>query len=177
MDKNKITLVIGLGNPILGDDGIGWNVVRIVEERLKSKEHTPDDLNLEFDYLSLGGLSLMERMDEYQDVIVVDSIITGTNPVGTIYSLPLHLLPNLSSGHTTAIHDLSLATAMELGRKIGLNLPDAVWIVAVETGSVFEFSEDLTPSIRQVVPEAARLLLAIVQDQCRVGEIVYPAVK
>ena len=177
MDKSTVTLIVGLGNPILGDDGVGWKVVKIVEDIFNSKAYRANDLNLEFDYLSLGGLSLMERMDEYQDVIVVDSIITGTNPIGTIYSLPLHHLPNLSSGHSTAIHDMSLATAMQLGRKMGMNLPEKVWIVAVETESVFEFSEALSPTINQVVPEAAQLLLAIVRDQCRVGEISYPVVE
>ena len=47
------TLVIGLGNPILGDDGVGW---RVVEEIARK---TADRNDIEVDTVSLGGLSLM----------------------------------------------------------------------------------------------------------------------
>ena len=56
MPSEKI-LVIGLGNPILGDDGVGWVVAREVEIRLGASEY-----NIEVDCLALGGLSLMERL-------------------------------------------------------------------------------------------------------------------
>ena len=48
------TLLVGLGNPILGDDGVGWRVVEAVESQLSG---APVDVA----YLSLGGLSLMEH--------------------------------------------------------------------------------------------------------------------
>jgi Ni,Fe-hydrogenase maturation factor len=53
--QSEKTLVIGLGNPILGDDGVGWVVAREVEDRLPQMDHP-----VEVDCLSLGGLSLME---------------------------------------------------------------------------------------------------------------------
>ena len=50
------TLVIGLGNPILGDDGVGWVVAEGIA-RL-----TEDRPEIEVDTVALGGLSLMERL-------------------------------------------------------------------------------------------------------------------
>ena len=113
--------MVGLGNPILGDDGVGWRVV----EEVSAQIGVEGRLNkaIEFEYYSLGGLSLMERMEGYKDVIVVDSILTKSHPNGTIYSVPLSGLPDFSYGHTTAIHDASLATALEMGHKMGLVLP------------------------------------------------------
>lgn len=174
MDRQNTTLIIGLGNPILGDDGVGWLVVQIVEENFKSKEFTDTNLELEFDYLSLGGLSLMERVEGYQDVILVDSILTGSNPIGTVYSLPLTGFPNFSSGHSTSVHDTSLATALELGRKMGLDLPAEVWVVGIEAENVFEFSEQLSPGIQSVVAKAAQLVMDIIQFGIRVKEISFP---
>ena len=175
MDKRNSTLIIGLGNPILGDDGVGWLVVQKFEEDIKSQNVSDAELELEFDYLALGGLSLMERMEGYQDVILVDSILTGNYPIGTVYSLPLESLPDFSSGHSTSIHDTSLATALKLGKKMGLILPENVWVVGVEANNVFEFSEKVSPEIESVVSDAAQLLMDIVQYGIRVKEISFPA--
>jgi len=65
------TLVIGLGNPILGDDGVGWKVAKELTTLIDP------DTSVEIDCASLGGLSLMERMLGYQRVIVIDSMETG----------------------------------------------------------------------------------------------------
>ena len=175
MDQRNTTLIIGLGNPILGDDGVGWLVVQKFEQNLKYLKLSDPNLDLEFDYLCLGGLSLMERMAGYQDVILVDSILTGDHPIGTVYSLPLASLPNFSSGHSTSAHDTSLATALELGRKMGLDLPGEVWVVGIEAENVYEFSEEVSPEIQSVVADAAQLLMDIVQFGIRVKEISLPA--
>jgi hydrogenase maturation protease len=168
------TLVIGLGNPILGDDGVGWRVVQEVESRLTEKGSTKSP-QLEFEYLSLGGLSLMERMVGYRDVLVVDSIVAGQNPMGTIYSLPLRGLPNFSSGHTTAVHDTSLQTALDVGRKLDLKLPEDVWVVAVEAQNVYDFSEDLSPPIKAAVNPAAELIVGMLEKGVREEKIITPA--
>ena len=95
-EKNTI-LLIGLGNPILGDDGVGWRVVEEVEKVWRTG-HAHDGRDVEFKYLSLGGLALMEQMEGFDNVIVVDSMLTGSRPNGTIYSLPLSSLPDFSAG-------------------------------------------------------------------------------
>lgn len=175
MDKRNPTLIIGLGNPILGDDGVGWLVVQKFQENTKHLDHSNTELDIEFDYLAIGGLSLMERMEGCHDVILVDSIFTGRYPIGTVYSLPLDSLPDFSSGHSTSIHDTSLATALKLGRKMGLVLPENVWVVGIEANNVFEFSEKVSPEIESVVSDAAQLLMDIVQFGIRVKEINFPA--
>ncbi|MBN2044743.1 MAG: hydrogenase maturation protease [Anaerolineales bacterium] len=169
MSKLETILVVGLGNPILGDDGVGWRVVEQVEAEYIAKDRK--NKGIEFEYYSLGGLSLMERMEGYRDVIVVDSILTGKNPNGTIYSLPLSSLPDYSYGHTTAIHDASLATALEVGRKMGLVLPEDVWIVAVEAEFVYDFSEELSPEVERAVPTAVKLVKELVDTNIREEKI------
>ncbi|KAA3641979.1 MAG: hypothetical protein DWQ07_25625 [Chloroflexi bacterium] len=154
-------LLIGLGNPILGDDGIGWRVVEAVESKLAGTFWRDVEFQRDVDvqYLSLGGLALMENMQGYHDVLVVDSITTGKYPIGTILSMPLSALPNLSAGHTTAAHDTSLQTALETGRKMELDLPENVWVVAVEVEQNFDFSEELSPKVLASIPKAAEVVL------------------
>ena len=173
MQNGKPTLLIGLGNPILGDDGIGWRVAEeaeaILGKRPKSeRERHPVDVL----YLSLGGLSLMEHMEGYQDVIVCDSIIVKDQPNGTIYSLPLSRLPDFSSGHSTALHDTSLASALAVGRKMEMELPEDIWVVAVSAEYVYDFSEELSPPVAAALPGAVDVLMDILEKDIRKEKIL-----
>jgi len=150
------TIIIGLGNPILGDDGVGW---RVVEELQSNIEYR--DSNIEFDYVSLGGLSLMERMVGYDRAILVDSMETGRIPVGSVWEIPLEALPNPSAGHSASAHDASLLTALETGRSMGLPLPHEVKVVAVEAAQVYDFSEELSPAVAAAIPMAVQAVLDI----------------
>lgn len=171
--SKKTTLLIGLGNPILGDDGIGWRVVELAESILaKRSQAEREQHQVDVLYLSLGGLSLMEHMEGYQDVVVVDSILTTNHPNGTIYSLPLSKLPDFSSGHSTAIHDTSLATALTVGRKMKMTLPEDVWVVAVEAEYVFDFSEELSPPVAAALPAAVDILMEVLFQDLREEKIV-----
>lgn len=171
MKTNQSTLLVGLGNPILGDDGVGWRIVKQVEKAYQQDRANGSNFReVDFEFLSLGGLSLMEHMEGYEDVIVVDSILTKSRPHGTIYSLPLSGLPDFSAGHTTAIHDTSLANALKVGRTMGMVLPEDVWVVAVEAEYVFDFSEELSPPVEAAVPDAVEIVLEMLRKDLRKEE-------
>jgi hydrogenase maturation protease len=154
------TLVIGLGNPILGDDGVGW---RVVEEIARQTVSNPE---VEVDCVSLGGLSLMERLTGSERVILVDSIYTGKNPNGTVRQLSLNEILDISSGHTASAHDTSLLNAMKLGRSMEIPLPSDknVFIIAIEAENVYDFSEMLSPKVEAAVPQAVEIVLKLLQS-------------
>jgi len=149
------TLVVGLGNPILGDDGIGWRVADGLRAQI------PD---VEVECLALGGLSLMERLVGYERVIIIDSIQTRQGQVGQVYRFALDDLPDLSAGHTTAAHDTSLQTALKMGRAMGAPLPDEIHIVAVEAERVYDFSEELSPEVAAAIPKATQAVADLLGD-------------
>ncbi len=153
------TLVVGLGNPILGDDGAGWKVAQVVETQL-SNFQSPTS-NIQVDCVSLGGLSLMERLIGYQHAIVIDAIGTGQHPIGTAYHFRLDELYDPTSGHTTAAHDVSLMTAIQMGRSLGAELPDQIDVVAIESPYVYDFSEELTSPVAAAVPQAVELVMSL----------------
>ncbi|MBL1173469.1 MAG: hydrogenase maturation protease, partial [Chloroflexi bacterium] len=94
------TIVIGLGNPILGDDGVGWKVAQEISRQLPV---TDSQSPVEIDCAALGGLSLMERLVGCQRAILVDALETGQGPEGSVRVFPLEALPNPSAGHSTAV--------------------------------------------------------------------------
>lgn len=156
------TLIVGLGNPILGDDGAGWKVAEEVERLLPSLfQGEGQGMRVDVDCVSLGGLSLMERLIGYQRAIVIDTIGTRQHPIGMAYHFRLDDLYDPTSGHTTAAHDVSLMKAIEIGRSLGAPLPDQIDVVAIESPYVYDFSEDLTPSVAAAVPQAVELVMQL----------------
>ena len=159
------TIVIGLGNPILGDDGVGWKVAEEVMKRL------PEDAPVDVICLSVGGISLMENLIGYERAIIVDAFATDA-PVGSISILKLDQLPNYSALHTTSAHDTSLHSAMELGRLMGAQLPDDVMIVGIATRHVFDFSDELSPPVARVVRSTAMVVLDMLKESILQIEVV-----
>lgn len=142
------TLVVGLGNPILGDDGVGWRVAEAVKARL-------DDPDVEVLCLSLGGLALMEHLAGYRRAIIVDAMTTGAEP-GSLHNLSAQEMDELSIQHTACVHDLSLSAALAMGRELGLALPEEIRIVGVEAKAEFDFGETLSPAVAGAIPLAAQ---------------------
>ena len=101
--------MVGLGNPLLGDDGVGWHVA----ERLQQQPLPP---GVEIDTLALGGIGLMERLIGYQRAIIIDALKTGHFPTGSVHSFRLDELENPFAGHLGSAHETNLQTALELGR-------------------------------------------------------------
>jgi len=159
MKTEMKTLILGLGNPMLGDDGVGWRVAEACAIRLRGAAQT------EVDCLATGGLSLMERMVGYDRAILVDAITTGDKPPGAIYCFRIEELPNASAGHTGSAHDASLQTALQLGRRMGATLPASVIVVAVEAQQVYDFSETLSPAVATAVPRAVEMVVQILREQ------------
>lgn len=145
-------LVLGLGNPVLGDDSVGWHVATQVTPMLA-------DLPCDVDFLAVGGLGLMERLVGYRKVVLVDAIMSGERQPGEISVFPLEALPDLTAGHLTSIHDTSLPAALRLGHKLGVSLPEQIIVVGIEAQRIYDFTESLTPPVAAAVPEAARCVI------------------
>lgn len=151
------TLVIGLGNPILTDDGVGVKVAKQVEDRIASLPHS----DITVTEASVGGLRLMELMSGYDRVILIDALILSNgSKTGTIHKMSLEDLRTISpTQHSASAHDTSLVTALEAGRLLGLSLPDDIVIFAIEVENVSEFSDTPTPAVAESIPDATRAVM------------------
>ena len=151
------TLVIGLGNPILTDDGVGVLVGQQVEKALAAM----DLGDVSVTEASAGGLRLMELMVGFDRVILIDAIMSSNGAApGTIHTLTLDDLRDISpTQHSSCAHDTSLITALELGKYMGLSLPDEITIFAVEVVNICDFSEQPTSAVASAVPEVTGLVL------------------
>jgi hydrogenase maturation protease len=145
------SLVLGLGNPILGDDGVGLGVVALVRAQLG-----PDPA-VEIDEACCGGLRLMERLAGYDQAILVDAIHTGEFPAGAVLRLSAD---DIATQHSASVHDVNLATALQLGEMMGLKMPGDIRIIAVEAQNTLDFSEQYSPAVAAAVPQAVAAVIA-----------------
>jgi hydrogenase maturation protease len=152
------TILIGLGNPVLGDDAAGWKVVEIVEQQLHKRRHQ-DQQAFDINYLSVGGLGLMENLIDYDRAIIVDAIVSENEPAGTVSTRLLDEVCDLSAGHTTSVHDTSLINAVDLARKMGAHLPENIIVVGIVAHSIYDFSEELTSGVSAAIPQAVEIVI------------------
>jgi len=177
------TLIIGLGNPILSDDGVGVKVAQALARTFPA--HTfPEGAtsisadqefvapsgkvvqNLTITEASVGGLRLMEMMVGYDRAILIDAITHGDDPPGTVRRMSLADLDAVSpTQHTASAHDTSLATALAMGRRMGVTLPADLTIFAVSVVNVIDFADTLTPAVAAAIPKVVAAVLAELSNQ------------
>ena len=152
------TLVIGLGNPILGDDGVGWRVADEVERRLDMYSAPPPVAVVR---LAVGGLALMEQLVGYERAIIIDSCLSDGEP-GVVRSGTLAELAGRPVGHLDSTHDAPLAAALAAGRALGARLPDDLVVVTVDTPRSDVFDDSLTAPVESAVDRAADEVIALI---------------
>lgn len=154
------TLVIGLGNPILTDDGVGILVARAVQQRLAEQPAGQVDVA----EASVGGLRLMEMMVGYDQVILIDALLDRNATPGAVQCWTLEQLSQrMPTQHLASAHDANLPTALAAGRRMGLSLPDDVVVIAIAAQNVLEFNEQPTPAVAAAVPEATAAAMAMLR--------------
>jgi hydrogenase maturation protease len=149
------TLVLGLGNPIRGDDSVGLVIAGVLEDRLRHPEVTVIAA-------SAAGLDILDLLTGYDRAIIIDAIQTGEGEVGHISRLGKEAFD--ATRHTATPHDVNFATALELGRRLGLALPQEITIFAIEIEASFDFSEECSPEVKRAIPLCVDRVLKELQD-------------
>jgi hydrogenase maturation protease len=153
-----------MGNPVLGDDGVGWAVADEVQRRLVAEAAAGRvRSSVDVERLGVGGLRLMEFLTGYDVAILVDAAEFPDRPAGEVGSSPLEDLPDHAAGHLDSAHDASLRTALDMGRKLGASLPSAIHAVTIQALRTDVFGEELTPEVAAAVPVAADAVMALLE--------------
>lgn len=136
--KNGI-LIMGLGNPILTDDGIGL----ILTRNIKGKFPCADTASI-----TLAGLELLDILAGYDHVFLIDAAIgTGGEPGE---------LKEISDGrctlHLFTSHGANFFDLLKLGRDMGLKMPEPAAIFGIEIGNTTDFGTSLSPALKNALP-------------------------
>ena len=116
------TIVLGVGNQILGDDGVGIHVTTEIKKHIK-------DPNITIDDAITGGMNLLELILGYDKAIIVDAVKINDGEVGEVKRIPLD---NFSTMHSCNPHDVSLIEAIEVAKKMGENrIPKEIIVIGI----------------------------------------------
>jgi len=144
------TLLLGLGNPILGDDGVGWAVVELLSGML---EHRKDVVTVT---ASVSPVRLPDTISGFDRLVAVDSITTGRFEPGTLLEVDI--------GHADVLppsqHHFSMRSIPGLTRALGLPCPRTIRIYGIEINPPGEYGTELSPAIRARFPLIAEELMA-----------------
>jgi hydrogenase maturation protease len=157
VSPRKRTVIIGVGNVLLKDEGIGVHVARALQEMsLASSEEEVEVVD--------GGTSpdAFDSAEGADKLIIVDAACGGGEP-GTIY----RFAPDgLSEGPRllTSLHDLGLLDSLRMMESVG-NPPRDTVIIGVEPAEV-DWGLELTPTLRRKLPDVVRL---VVEEQVGPG--------
>lgn len=146
----KKTIIIGVGNPILRDDGVGIHVAEELKKQIKKP-------NVTIDSAFTGGMNLLDLMVDHDRAILIDAVKRKEGKLGDVN---IFGLGELSAFHTCNPHDVSLTQAVTLAKKLGQNLiPKDIKIVGINIGELnCEFGEELSGEVAKAVPKAVEIV-------------------
>jgi len=130
-------MLIGLGNPIVGDDRIGLAIMEELIPLVKPE--------IKIVKGSFPAFALMEEMVGFDEVYIVDAIF-GDTP-GEVIETPLSELSLYAQ--MESMHRTNLYGAIKAGKRLGLNLPDKVQVLGIKILPCFEFTETFSPLIQE----------------------------
>ena len=146
------TLVLGIGNTLLGDDGVGVYAARELAEKMSDENVTVMDT-------AIDGLNLLDVIRNYERLIVIDAIIDERAETGTIFRLTQDQIPppSLSGGSS---HNLNLATTLSIGNRIFPGeIPGEVVVFAVASQNVDCVTEEMTANVKLALPHVVELVV------------------
>ena len=145
--KKPKVLILGIGNILMGDEGVGVHVVNSLE-----KAALPADVEV-LDG-GVGSFLLLEPMQDADKVILIDATIDG-QMAGSVR----RITPKYSKDYpkTLTAHDIGLKDLIDVFYLLG-DSPE-VTLFAVSIPSLQDMHMELSPELEQAVPRVARMVM------------------
>ncbi len=148
--ENKKTLILGIGNILLGDEGVGCHVIKFIENNFNWNDVDTVDGGT-------GGFHLLSYFSDYSEMIIIDATMDNQS-VGTVSVIE----PKFASDFPSALsaHDIGLRDLIETA-VISKGLPKIVLItVSIEKiqNMVITLSPEIEKSIQNVIEQIKKVL-------------------
>lgn len=154
MSKLRKVVILGVGNVLLKDEGIGVHVIRELE-----KQKLPAHIELVDG--ATQGLDLLYNIEGADRLIIIDCALTGEEP-GTIFRFKPEDVEGEGPEHKISLHDISLTDVLEIATFLG-SRPDTV-IFGIEPKEI-DWGTELTPELKAKIPELVELVLKEIKSK------------
>ncbi len=153
--------ILGLGNVLAGDDGVGILAARRLNARLGKQQADLVEVQVEVIEAELVGLEVLDLMEGADVVMLVDAARSG-HPPGTLHRLEVSDGPIGKTLFPHSTHALNAVDALELGRTLG-TLPPRVIVFGIEAGTL-RAGEALSPEVARALEEVVERLAREVEQ-------------
>lgn len=150
-------LVLGIGNPLIGDDGLGIHVIRDLLARRASVPLPEGDIEI-LDGGTLGYL-LLDRVDGLDGLIVVDAANIGAEPGELRVFQDEEMDRFLSDNQTSSVHEVGLVDLMQMLSLTG-KTPRRRALVGVQP-AVIDWNMALSPAVAPSMLKASNAIVDI----------------
>jgi len=156
---SRKTVILGLGNILLKDEGIGVHVIKELE-----KKGLPQ--TLEIIDAGTSGLEIIPSIKDTDTLIIIDAIKTDKAP-GTVYRLKpedLPLDPNIKS---LSLHQIGVLESLSIVKNLG-KLPREVIIIGIEPKEI-SLGLELSQELKQKIPDIVNIILKEIHSLEKLG--------
>jgi hydrogenase maturation protease len=150
MSRNTRTAILGLGNPLLADDGVGV-AVAVACQRLLQQVPIP---GVDVLVTTRGGFELIDLLHGYGAAVLIDCLDVPDPQPGRVRQLALQDVRG--SSRLIGAHDLSVSTAFDLAARLSIPMPTETEIFAVEGSDLRTLGGGLSPAVASAVEPLAR---------------------
>lgn len=146
------TVIVGLGNPVRADDGVGLAVARELRHLLVL--HPVAGVSVRTG--ERAGFELLDLLRGADRAVIVDCLEMPSPRPGRVRVLA----PDDACGAARLVgaHDLSIGAVLDLARLLRMPMPDTVELIGIEAADTTTIREGLTPAVAAVVAPVARWL-------------------
>lgn len=147
--------VLGLGNTLLGDDGVGWEVATLLEKQV-------DTRRVCITWGGTGGDALLDLLLPCRCLVVVDALNSGAAP-GSVHRLGLNEVQRMPTPRLQASHGLDLGLVLQLHTTLyEADWPEAIRVFAIEVQEMTRFCEGCSVAVQAGARQAVREIQAYI---------------
>lgn len=151
--KAQTTLVLGIGNNLLTDEGVGIHVINLLSERY------PDPESISFVDGGTLSFTLAEYLATHDRLIVVDAARVKGEP-GDVACFEGEAMDRYLTGNRESVHEVGLMDLLDIC-KLQDHYPDKRALVGVEPESI-DWGEEPSPPVALAVPIAAEKVMQLI---------------
>ena len=151
------TIILGIGNLILGDDAVGVHTANEIKKIVDNPDITVEEA-------ITGGMNLLDLLLGYDKAIIIDAVKSENCENGEVKRIKLS---DFKTMHSCNPHDVSLVEAIEMAKKLGeKRIPNEIVIIGIMMRKIpCEFGEELSEKIAAAVPKAVEMTLNEIKEE------------
>jgi hydrogenase maturation protease len=151
--KKMKTLILGMGNPILSDDGVGLFVAKSLQNRVQGADIASS---------ALVGMNLLDTVLGYETLFVIDAMTSpsesGNGGIGRLKRFSAE--DRFGTLHLFSSHGMNIFDLLEFGKQCGFQVPRLEAVYGIEIESEVAFGEELSSELQEKLPEVMEAIMA-----------------